>query len=292
MRRAAVILAAVAVLLAGAEIAARTLLGFPLIFSAHPGYEYLPQPNQRTTYRGITYVTDANGLRSPPFAARKSDDAFRVLVIGDSIVFGNDDTSQPDIAVTHLAQARLADGRRIEPVAIAANSWGPGNQLAFLDAHGVFDADAAILVISTHDIDDDRTWAPLNPLSASVVRSPSAALDWVERRNRKPVPVIGTPPANAKGDARRSLPLLLDRISALPSGACIVMHEDRNERKTPGAHPAIAEISSLASARSIPLVFSRDHVAADHFSDDIHLNGDGHSDMAQAFETCLSKSKS
>jgi hypothetical protein len=46
---------------------------------------------------------------------------------------------------------------------VSAGSWGPGNWLAYVREYGFFDADAVILLVSTHDHRDNPTFEPLNP---------------------------------------------------------------------------------------------------------------------------------
>jgi hypothetical protein len=287
MRKLAAI--AVAILLAGvvaAEFAARAFVGFPLIYLPHATLEYLPAPNQQGKHRGMSYATNQWGMRSALIAEDTPEDAFRVAVFGDSIVFGHIITPQQDLATTRLSALALPDGRRIEALNIAANSWGPGNQLAFIESYGLFDADAAILVISTHDLTDDRAFEPLAMNVMPTTRMPMALLDWSARREGRLVEIEGAPDEDMTGDARRSLPALLGRLRAADEGACILLHETRAERLDGEPSAAAQEITALAADYGIPVVPTRDHIDASAFADDIHPTREGQRGLLAAMLAC------
>ncbi len=287
MRKLAAI--AVAVLLAGvvaAEFGARAFIGFPLIWVTHPAVEYMAAPNQTGRHRGIGYAVNAWGMRSGQIAETKADNTLRVAVFGDSIVFGHSITPQDDLATSRLSAAGLPDGRRIEALNIAANSWGPGNQLAFIESYGLFDADAAILVISTHDLADDRAFEPLPADWMPTERMPMALLDWTSRRRGEPRPIEGAPEEDMSGDARRALPALLGRLRAPDMGACLLMHETLPEREGP-PNAAARQIIELAGTFDIPVVMTRDFIAAGDFADDIHPTAKGGQEgLANAMRAC------
>jgi hypothetical protein len=278
------IAAGLVLLVLTAEVAFRVIAGEKLLYRADPEIEYLPQPNQAVHQRGIDMRTNAWGMRSAAIAAEKPADTFRVLVVGDSVVFGYTNIHHEALATTLLSEATLKDGRKPETLNISASSWGPGNMLAWLDANGIFNADAAILVLSSHDMEDDRTFGPLEsdfPQSRPLLGS----LDWVLRRISKAKP-SGPDPRTA-GDARRSLPVLIDRLAALPGGACLILHKTQEERQVSGQSANGAEISALAQARAMPVIDDFRFVSVvEGFSDSIHLSAIGQSQLADAMKTC------
>jgi hypothetical protein len=289
MRKLAAI--AVAILLAGTiavEFAARTFIGFPLIYLPHATLEYLPAPNQQGRHRGMPYATNQWGMRTALIAEDTAEDAFRVAVFGDSIVFGHTITPQEDLATTRLSALAMPDDRRIEALNIAANSWGPGNQLAFIESYGLFDADAAVLVIATHDLSDDRAFDPLAMNVMPTSRMPMALLDWSTRREGRLVEIQGAPTEDMTGDARRSLPALLGRLRAADDGACILLHETRSERLASEPSAAVQEITALAAGYGIPLVRTRDHIDPSAFADDIHPTPKGQRGLLAAMLACPS----
>ena len=115
-------------------------------------------------------------------------------MIGDSVINGGALTDDRELA-TRIAQERLAADleRPVWVGNVSAGSWGPGNQLAYLRKFGTFDADVAIVVLSTHDIADVPDFAPdLGPdfperppmlaLEEAVDRYLPRYVPWLARR--------------------------------------------------------------------------------------------------------------
>ncbi len=153
-------------LVAAGEWIARAQLGLgtPPLSVAHPTIEYLFIPNQDVRRFDNRVRINAYGIRSEEFPASKPQDEFRVLVFGDSVLNGGNLTDQTELA-TELLRDRLeyASERPVVVGNVSAGSWGPGNWLAYVREYGFFDADAVILLISTHDHRDNPTFEPLNP---------------------------------------------------------------------------------------------------------------------------------
>ena len=158
---------AVAAIFVSLELFARYGLGLgtPPLSVVHPTIEYLYKPDQDVYRFGNHFIVNHYGMRSRDFSAHKSDLAeYRVMVFGDSVVNGGNLTDHANLATTML-ESRLSD-RLKRPVIvgnISAGSWGPGNWLAYGKEYGFFDADCVILVISSHDAEDNPTFEPLNP---------------------------------------------------------------------------------------------------------------------------------
>lgn len=281
----AVIAAGFLALLVAAEIGLRIFIGDRPLFRPHPTIEYENAPNQSLHYRGALIETNSLGLRNPEIADKPAD-VMRVAVFGDSVVFGHINTDQADLATTLLAKERAPDGRRIETLNIAGNSWGPGNMLAWLDVHGDMSADAAIIVLSTHDLTDDRTFAPLSARFQPTSRMPLALLDLAARYIGPPTPIVGAPTASMAGDAQRSLPLLLERLNALPQGACLIIHEERGERASVALSTGAADLLALAATQAVRAIETRTTITSDGFSDYIHLTAKGQRQLADAMRAC------
>lgn len=166
-----------------AEIATRVTLGSAAISVPHPTIEYLFAPNQSVTRFGSDQRYNRWHMRSDDFAAEKTDPLeLRILVIGDSVVNGGNFVDQAELA-TEIVRDRLGQRTRRPVVVanIAAGSWGPANQLAYLREFGLFDADAVVFVWNTKDVIDRPTFAPLNSSTQPTRRPISAALDAFNR---------------------------------------------------------------------------------------------------------------
>ncbi|MEM1026597.1 MAG: SGNH/GDSL hydrolase family protein [Planctomycetota bacterium] len=150
--------------LLGGELFARygLELGDPVLMQSHAAIEYLPKPDQDVRIYGSRHRINAYGMRSedPPQNAQ----AVRVLVLGDSVIYGGRRTDHSALSTT-ITQAKLRESfdQDVWVGNASAGSWGPGNWLAYVEAFGTFEADVAIVVLSPHDIGDtprfDPTWA-------------------------------------------------------------------------------------------------------------------------------------
>jgi len=162
------------------ETLARTVagLGTPALSVTHPTIEYMFKPNQHVYRFGNLQHYNASGMRSTDFApTRTQDNELRVLVVGDSVINGGHLTDQADLG-TELLRYELESLLR-QPVSvgnISAGSWGPPNQLAYLNEYGWFDADIVLFVASDHDAWTIRSSArstptPTRPKRPSAPRS-------------------------------------------------------------------------------------------------------------------------
>ena len=291
-RRAFLLLAGLAAAVLLVEILLRIFIGFPARYIPHQTIEYVNVPNQDTRYRGKLIQTNRFGMRSPEIEETKPDDVFRIAVLGDSIVNGHIFTDQAELATSLLGAYTTADGRRIEALNIAANSWGPGNLLAWIDESGLFEADAAILVQNSDDLDDDRAFMELTPDSRPIRKPVSIIWDIFEREIAPRIgarlwPATPYEPRTIAGDARASLPMLLDRLKALPGGACLVVHEKLPEREAGSPGGIVEQFAALGEAHGLPVVVDRDFVEIPAgYRDDIHLSPLGQTQLLQAMLTC------
>ncbi len=305
--RSGLILAAA--LLGAGELVARFVLGLgsPPLTQAHPQIEYLFQPNQDVQRFGNRVLIHNYGMRSENFPIAKPSGEFRVMVFGDSVLNGGNLTDHAKLATTLLA-SRLATAKGVPVVVgnISAGSWGPGNWLAYAREYGFFDADIVMLLISSHDVGDNPTFAPLNPNTHPQVRPLSALVEGVTRYLPKYLPEwikadTGDPtvaPAVAADDqviaqgtedlraffslARSQVPRVL--VSQFP---------DRGELRASGPQPGYDLIRSIAlqSGAEVFSLFPAMKAALDRglnpYRDNIHVNAQGQAILADAFYDAL-----
>lgn len=128
-------------------------LGNPPLYIADENVGYLLAPNQELRRMGNRIKINQYSMRSQEITANKIDSTFRVLLLGDSIINGGWWTDQAEtIPALVEAEIELGDRRTVEVLNASANSWGPRNELAYLQHFGLFDTDAVILVINTDDL--------------------------------------------------------------------------------------------------------------------------------------------
>lgn len=269
------------------EIALRIRQGDHLLYHADPEIEYLPQPDQTVMQGGVDMRTNAWGMRSASVDAHKPEGVFRVLVLGDSIVFGHTNIAHDDLATTLLSRKQLDDGRRIEVLNASATSWGPGNMLAWLDRFGTLEADAIILVLSTHDLADDRTFQPLHRDGYPQTKPVSALADWIWRRLTPDPAEEAQADPRSDGDAQTALPLLMRRVAEAPAGGCLIVHPTAGEWKAKTPVPDEQRLEATALASGLAVFYGRTFIdETSDYSDGIHLSPDGQKDLARAFLAC------
>ncbi len=149
---------------AGLELFARYGLGLgdPPLSVADRDVEYLFRPGEYRRFGNRVYY-NAYSMRSADVTPTKTDPReLRVLVLGDSVINGGAQTDQSQLA-TEALQRRLA-GELDRPVwvgNVSAGSWGPDNLLAYVRKFGWFEADVALVVVSSHDASDIATFGPV-----------------------------------------------------------------------------------------------------------------------------------
>ena len=164
---ALVILVVMLGLLLLSEVGLRLLLGFgnPLIYIADEKIGYLLAPNQRTRRFGNRIEINQYSMRSRAIALQRESSTLRILLLGDSIANGGWWTDQINIISEILAQ-KLREKKAaveqensasipnptVEVLNASANSWGPRNELAYLERFGTFEAQVVVLLINTDDL--------------------------------------------------------------------------------------------------------------------------------------------
>lgn len=280
--------------LGAGEIIARTVVGLgdPPLFEPDSRIEYLNKPGTYSRFHHAIHINKWS-MRSPEFAERKPDsNELRVLIVGDSVVNGGASLSDEEVATFLLAQKlERASGRKVVVANIAAGSWGPPNQLAYLQRFGTFDADALIVVWSSHDAWDVPTFAPLG--SESPTARPVSALG--ELLSRYILPRLAPPAETAKSPtveqadvslrAARSI-LELARARHIPAG--VILHATQKEQGKADVEGltllrAVASSEGALVRESATVLGPEASKGRVLFRDDIHPNADGQAALADLY---------
>jgi hypothetical protein len=162
-KRAALVpaLGTVVALIGIAEIVLRTQ-GFgpgAIVYVSHPLAGYYPAPNQKRVRYGGRIETNQHGMRAPDFAPQKPPGTFRILMLGDSTLWGGSYVDQEQL-YARLLEARLnqaaGPGRRVEVLNMGVNGWGPFHESGFVEAFGTFGADLVLVCLPHDDVDRER----------------------------------------------------------------------------------------------------------------------------------------
>jgi hypothetical protein len=152
------ILAVVIGLLLAIEVGLRSLFGFgnPLIYIGDQQIGYLLAPNQRTRRFGNRIEINEYSMRSAAISKTPAPSTLRVLLLGDSILNGGWWTDQTNtissVMMRDLALTTTSNYHEVEVLNASANSWGPRNELAYLEKFGDFNAQSIIVIINTDDL--------------------------------------------------------------------------------------------------------------------------------------------
>ena len=293
---------ALVLLLAGAELASRTVLGLgtPPLFEADPLIEYRLKPSQDVQRFGNRVSINRWSMRSPDFDAHKTQaNELRVMVFGDSVVYGGNQIDQQQLSTTLLqASLQSALDRPVTVGNVSAGTWGPGNWLGYARHFGFMDADLVLLVIGSEDYADNPTFAPLDidhPTEWPVWALQEAALRYLPRYlpfGSTPLPQSDTSPHPS--EVARGQADLADFLRMAQAGGrrvVVLHHPDRNELLKSRYLPGFDWERKLVQSLRIPFIEMRIAYASAGeaiYRDDVHHSVLGQKVMAQALETAAS----
>jgi hypothetical protein len=204
-----------------AEVICRFVVGLgdPPLYVAERNIEYLLQPS-KTYYRFHNrFSVNRYGMRADDFPPAKSvASELRVIVIGDSIIYGGVQVDQNAID-TEILKRGLSQqtGRPVVVGNASAKSWGPPNELAYLRHFGTLQADIVVLELSSHDYADVPTFVPVVGVSAAYPnkKPPLALVDLLLTYLLPRYFHIGDTPAGIEKTASDVLPSSTDIAQCL-----------------------------------------------------------------------------
>lgn len=267
VRIGGILAAATGLTLGAGELFARRHLGLgtPALMIADSELEYRYLPDQDVMRFGNRIFLDSLGMRSagPAAGTEAAGDAFRVLVLGDSVINGGSLTDHEELATTLLQRSlKRRLGRPVWVGNASAVSWGPENLLAFVKRHSALDADVTVVQVAAHDIEDVRRFRPLT--ASQPTRTPYSAV-WEGVTRYLPTRLSGRrltagKPSGAVGwnpeDRRASESAMRDLLRILGSEAPVVVlyqAEFGESRKTRNLE-AKAAFAALAAEGGFPFV--------------------------------------
>ena len=225
------------------ELGLRFGVGFgdPPLVTRDNEIEYLLLPS--ADYRRFGNRVEINrwSMRSRDHDATPASGELRILLIGDSIVYGNHFLDQSETIAARLEPLLAARLPGCSPLvmAAAASSWGPVNQAAFIKRTGTLGATSAVIVLSNHDLFDTptfdgdvipyRTAAPVGAIGDAV----EAVIERINRRlaeSRAPsISEIELDHRSSKSLA--ALDWMVNHLEAAGIRPIIVYHPTMSERE-------------------------------------------------------------
>jgi hypothetical protein len=153
------ILAFVLILAGSSELILRSMgFGHPIVYRVDPRVGYYPAPNQDVHRYGGEIHINAFGMRSRNVVAGKPAAVFRILMLGDSTLYGGSYIDQREIYASRLEDLLnqnpgLLPGspQKVEVLCMGVNGWGPQHEFAFVKEFGVFNADFVMVMGPPND---------------------------------------------------------------------------------------------------------------------------------------------
>lgn len=117
-----------------------------------PDFGYLHAPSWQSVFQATRVSFNRHGLRWPEVDVEKRPGARRLLVVGDSVVFGWG-APQDSIFAARVQRALAARCPQWEVIAAGAGSWNTRNEVEFVRKRGLdFSPDALLLFIVSNDV--------------------------------------------------------------------------------------------------------------------------------------------
>jgi hypothetical protein len=282
-------------------------LGDPPLYRADPKLEYVLRPSR--TYHRFHHRIHINsyGMRADDFPAKKArPDELRILVVGDSIVFGGSAVDQSALATERLKETLKTQlGAPIVVGNASAKSWGPPNELEYLRRYGTLDSDVVILELSSHDYADAPTFEPLVGMSPEYpAESPFFALSdllssYVVPRlrfDRAPSSSSATSQEPSRAAITACLAAERDFFRLARSGGAVtvlVQHWTKSEIDDGTPLPGHGAIRAVAEAEHVPTFEDVDELRAlldrgeQPFLDDLHLGAAGQAALGHVLRSAV-----
>ncbi len=166
------------------EIFIRLVLGIgnPILFKSHPTIEYeqLPSQNIRVFHNDI--FINSLGMRSDELSFPKKKNIKRIIIYGDSVIFGGNLLSNERLATTTLKRKLNLINNNYEIGNISSGSWGPGNWLAHMKERGIYNADHILIVINSNDFYDVPNYESIDKNSRLPNKKPLFATIYFAKR--------------------------------------------------------------------------------------------------------------
>jgi hypothetical protein len=235
-------------------------LGDPPLAMRDPVIEYRLVPDKTYHRFGNRITINSHGMRGERITDTAGASERRVMLIGDSVVYGDHHLDQEETIAyrmqNHLKDMPELSGCRLAVLPAAASSWGPVNQAAFLAEIGLLDADVALMIVSAHDLYDtpDASAIPYRTRPSLAALDDAAQIVGDRIKSRFSSDTSEGAPIELR--RAQSLDALENLVAQLKSGGVavtLVYHPDVMERQT-GFSGERAVFADWAAAQDVAFV--------------------------------------
>lgn len=275
------------------------MLGFghPILYRVDSRVGYYPAPGQQIRRYGGSISINSLGMRAPEYPARKPAGRFRILMLGDSTLYGGSYIDQGELYARRLEKLlnEQGGGRQVEVLNMSANGWGPFHELGYVGKFGTFESDLAIVCLPIGDI-----YRPMFGLEKMPMFSDQTPpkLGWEEMLNHLAWRYHSARAGWIAGEdnvlqGRRGIEAYRALAEMLKQTGCEVLVEVLPSRtagtsaQVPAAEQAdVSALREALDADGVPCGFPAGFFAgkgklADLYHDDCHLHREGHKVYAQ-----------
>lgn len=235
---------------------------------------------------------NAQGLRTAELAPQKPDGQHRMLLIGDSVIYGGHFLDQSETIAAQMAKTLASANCAPRVLPAAVSSWGPENQAAFLKKRGTFGADWAAIIVSAHDLYDVMQDDP-DILPYRTKPSRTALGDAVQAARERLLRTAPAPPRFTPQERRAisldALTRMTKQLRAAGAKVFLVYHPTTTERTT-SARPERQAFQNWARDQGVAFADLGDApIPLDGYRDTIHPNPLGAEKIAAELAHLTSK---
>jgi hypothetical protein len=177
----------------------------------------------------------------------------------------------------------------VQVLNISYGSWGPDNCFAFMQAHGDFDADMIVLVVSSHDAYDNMTFEKVIDLLPSYP-SRQYTLAMYELWDRYLLPHLLNIRKEEKDPMKNGeifnpgFQCFCDYTKKKNIPLCIYLHPSRTELANRKYDNQGNEIVRFCTENEVPLLCGLAYEEDSGYRDNIHLNERGQRILATTLQ--------
>ncbi len=240
-------------------------------------YEYISAPNQDLNRFGVHFHTNSHSQRSNELDV----DRKIILGLGDSVINGGSQTDHDSLATSIVSTETT-----YQMLNISAGSWGADNCAAYLKEHGLFDAKAIFVVLSSHDVNDLMDFTPTVGVHKSYPKE-NYLLATFEVLDRYIIPRIFTTKETLNPDEKVLKGIdkggefnegwndLKEIASNAEIPLIVILHAEVSELKLGDYNEKGKMIEQWAIDNEVKLVKDITFMKEENYRDQIHINSSG-----------------
>jgi hypothetical protein len=148
-----VVLLGIGLLVIGELVLRAYGFGNAVLYVADDMAGFYPAGNQDVHRLGGRVLTNELGMRAPSYTPEKPPGVFRILMLGDSTLYGGQYVNQDELYARLLEQKlrQARPGHEIQVFNMGVNGWGPLNKLGFVRKFGTFESDVCVICLPVDD---------------------------------------------------------------------------------------------------------------------------------------------